>query len=72
MAEQTENMTNWLKAVDAVNECGNLLRVYEEGKVTFKTGSSMDITPAIIAELKQAFAAARNECKAALDAITAS
>lgn len=64
------NVENIEKAIAAINTCNKCVRLYEAGKEALADGIEVDFPAATITALKQKFAAARTECKAALDAIT--
>ena len=64
------NIENIEKAIAAINICNKCARQYDEGFVVLADGTEAPLSAPQITALKQAFAAARSACKAALDAIT--
>ena len=67
----SDNINKMQEAINAINICNRCVDLYEAGKEALAAGIEMDIPAEKVTELKQAFAAARTACKAALDAITA-
>lgn len=64
------NVTQMQIAIHKASDCMGLVKLFEKGSFT-AGGRDYPFSPAQITLIKQDFVAARNECKAAIDAVVA-